>query len=89
MDLCNVIVAVNPDSALQELWNCHCVIAVPVCYKAGINAARFEFAPDLDALEGDACIQEQACLSIPDKVGITAAPGRDDLDVHGQNAMPS
>nr|DAR86861.1 MAG TPA: hypothetical protein [Caudoviricetes sp.] len=56
--LCNVSVAVDRDSALQELWDCHCVIAVPVCYKAGVNAARLEAASDLDALEGDACIQE-------------------------------
>ena len=82
MELCNVRVAVDRDSALQELWDCHCVIAVPVCYKAGVNAARLESASDLDALEGDACIQEQACLAIPDKVGITTAPGRDDLNVH-------
>jgi hypothetical protein len=82
MKLCNVSVAVDRDSALQELWDCHCVIAVPMCDETGVNAARFESAPDLDALERDACIQEQACLAIPDKVGITTAPGRDDLDVH-------
>ena len=83
MELCNVNVAVDCDAALQELWDCHRMIAVPVCYKAGVNAARLESAADLDSFEGDARIQEQTRSPIPDKIGITAAPRRDYLDVHG------
>ena len=65
------------------------MVAVTVCHETRINTACLKAAADLNPLEGYACVKEQAGLAIPNEIGVAAAPGRDNLDVHGQNAMPS
>ena len=89
MELCDIGVAIDGDASLQKFRDCHGVVTVAMRHKTCVDAACPEAAADLNPLEGYACVKEQAGLAIPDEVGVAAAPGRYDLDVHRQNAMPS
>ena len=79
---CHVGVAVDGDAPLNEFRDGRRMIPMTVRYETSVNAACPKTAPDLDTLEWDSCVKEEAGPPIPDEVGVPAAPRREYLDVH-------